>query len=178
MNREPIKILADIIEDCFNKSITYPALTSDQIFIYNQDFKIPEDDRLYIILQYNNTENYSTTNRFIPADEGVEGAQENIAMLTKEDYTINVISKSDEARQRKEEVILSLNSNFSQDQQGLYQFQIARVSNSFVNLSELEGAGMVNRFAITVSVLAHYDKTMDTTYYDDFTNEIEVDPTI
>ena len=169
MDREPIKIIGDILKNCM-------ILTDDQIFIYNQDFKLPETSGLFILLQYNTSSNYSTTNEFIPADEMVEGGQESISMLTKESYTINVVSKNDEARQRKEEVIMSLNSNFSQDQQGLYQFQIARVSDSFTNVSELEGAGMLNRFAINISLLAHYNKTIDTTYYDTFTNEIKIDP--
>ena len=131
MNREPIKIIGDILKNCM-------ALTTGQIFIYNQDFKLPETSGLFILMQYNTSSNYSSTNEFLPAAEGVDTAQESISMLTKEDYTINVISKNDDARQRKEEVIMSLNSNFSQNQQGLYQFQIARVSNSFVNVSELE----------------------------------------
>lgn len=168
MNREPIKIIGDIIKNCM-------TLTDDQIFIYNQDFKLPETSGLFVILQYNSSQNYSSVNEFIPAPEGTDTAEESISMLTKEDYTINVISKNDEARQRKEEVILSLNSNYSQNQQGTYQFQIARISNSFVNVSELEGAGMINRFAINISLLAHYNKTIDTVFYDDFTNQIEID---
>jgi hypothetical protein len=146
------------------------ALTNDQIYIYNQDFKIPETSGLFILMQYNTSDNYSSTNEFLEATE-----QESISMLTKEDYTVNVVSKNDDARLRKEEVIMSLNSNYSQDQQGLHQFQIARVSNSFVNVSELEGAGMLNRFAINISLLAHYNKTIDTVFYDDFTNQIEID---
>lgn len=168
MNREPIKIIGDILKNCM-------ALTDDQIWIYNQDFKIPETSGLFILLQYNNSDNYSSTNEFLPAPEGTDTAQESTSILTREDYTINVISKNDDARSRKEEVIMSLNSNYSQDLQGLYQFQIAKVSNSFVNVSELEGAGMLNRFAINVSLLAHYNKTIDTAFYDDFTNQIEND---
>lgn len=170
MNREPIKIIGDILKDCM-------SLTDDQIFIYNQDFKVPETSGLFIVMQYNSSQNYSTNNEFIPADEGVEGAQEKISMLNRESYTINVISKNDEARQKKEEVVMSLNSNYSQDQQGLYQFKIANLSDSFTNVSELEGAGMLNRFAITVNLLAFYDKTLNTSYYDTFTNEIEIDNT-
>ena len=168
MNREPIKIIGDILKNCM-------SLTDEQIWIYNQDFKIPETSGLFILLQYGDSQNYSSTNEFVPADEGTEGAQETIAVLNKESYIINVVSKNDEARQRKEEVIMSLNSNYSQDQQGLYQFQIARVTNSFTNVSELEGAGMLNRFALNISLLAHYSKTIDTVYYDDFTNQIELD---
>ena len=167
MNREPIKILGDIIKE-------FMTLVDGQIFIYNQDFKLPESSGLFVVLQYNSSKNYSSTNEFIPAPEGMLGGQEKITTLMKEEYTINVISKNDEARERKEEIIMALNSNLSQDKQGLYQFQIARISNSFTNVSELEGAGMINRFAINISLLAFYDKLLDTTYYDDFTNQINI----
>ena len=168
MIREPIKIIADILKNCMN-------LTNEQIYIYNQDFKIPQTKGLFVLIQYNNSSNYSTTNEFIPAPEGVDTAQEYISMLTREYYTINVVSKNDEARQRKEEVIMALNSNYSQDQQGLYQFQIAKISNSFVNVSELEGAGMLNRFAINISLLAFYNKVTDTSFYDNFNNQINIE---
>ncbi len=151
------------------------TLTDDQIFIYNQDIKIPPTKGLFVVLNYGTTQNYSTTNQFIPAAEEDEGAQENISMQTREDYIINLMSKNDEARQRKEQAIMALNSNFSQEKQNEFQFQIARVSNSFNNVSELEGAGMVNRFAITISLLAHYSQTNDTPYYQTFPKQIIVD---
>lgn len=168
MNREPIKILGDIIKE-------FMVLTDQQIMIYNQNFKLPQTSGLFVILQYNNSKVYSGKNQFIPAPEGDVGGQESITTLTQENYTINIISKDDEARQRKAEVILSLNTNFAQDQQELYQFKIAEISNSFDNVSELEGAAMINRFAINVSLLARYEKIRDVTYYDDFTNTITTD---
>ena len=70
---------------------------------------------------------------------------------------------------------MALNSNYSQDQQGLYQFQIAKISNSFVNVSELEGAGMLNRFAINISLLAFYNKVTDTSFYDNYNNQINIE---
>ena len=166
MNREPIKIIGDILKNGM-------ALNNEQIYIYNQDFKIPETSGLFVLLQYNNSVNYSSTNQFV--SEGAGEAQENISMLTKENYTINVISKNDEARQRKEEVVMALNSNFSQNQQGLHQFQIAKISNGFINVSELEGAGMLNRFAINIDCTGFYNKINNITFYDDFTNQILFD---
>lgn len=167
MNREPILIVADIIQ-------TFMSLTDDQVIIYNQDFKLPETSGLFILLQRGIATPYSVTNKFIPADEGMEGGQESITSLRKENYIINVFSKNDEARLREWEVSLALNSNFSKNQQGEYQFQIAKVNESSVNVSELEGAGMLNRFAINITLLAHYNKTIDTVYYDDFTNQIDI----
>jgi len=129
MNREPIKIVADIIKEIM-------GLTDQQIFIYNQDFKLPETSGLFVVIQFNTSQIYSSTNEFVPTDEG---ANEVLSTLTREDYTINVMSKDDTARTRKEEVILSLNSNYSRNQQELYQFKIGRVTGNFTNVSELEG---------------------------------------
>ena len=168
MNREPIKILGDIIKE-------FMVLTDQQIMIYNQNFKLPQTSGLFVILQYNTSKVYSAKNQFIPAPEGDAGGQESITTLTQEGYTINIISRDDEARQRKEEVILSLNTNFAQDQQELYQFKIAQISNSFRNVSELEGAAMINRFAIDISLLARYEIIRDVEYYDSFTNTITTD---
>jgi len=168
MNREPIKIIGDILKNCMN-------LTDDQIWIYNQDFKIPETSGLFVVLDYGTEEDYANVNEFIPAPTGTEGAQQNISVMTKENYIVNLMSKNDEARLRKHEVSMSLNSDFSQDQQGLYQFQIARVKNNSSNLSSLEGAGMLNRFATNITLTAHYSKTTDTVYYDDFTNQINTE---
>ena len=168
MNREPIKIIGDILKNCM-------SLTDDQLWIYNQDFKIPETKGLFIVLQRNTAVTYSATNNFIPADEGEVGAQEMMNVRRKEDYTVNVMSKNSDARLREHEVALSLNSNYSENEQEKYQFRIARIGTGSVNVSELEGAGMLNRFAINVSLLAWYNKTIDTPYYDTFTNQVEID---
>ena len=84
--REPIKIIADIIQD-------FMGLNDDQIYIYNQDYKT-NTGNLQIIIQYISSTPYSMTNKFIPANEGIEGANQKLRLLTKEDYTINILSKN------------------------------------------------------------------------------------
>ena len=162
MNREPVKILADIIKNVM-------GLNDQQIFIYNQDFKIPDSSGLFVVIQYNSSTPYSSVNEFIPT---VEGGDEILTTQTREEYTVNVMSKDDTARTRKEEVILGLNSNYSRNQQELHQFKIGRITGSFTNVSEVEGAGTINRFALPISLLAHYSKTISTDFYDTFTNSI------
>ena len=168
MNREPIKIVRDILINCM-------GLANDQIFIYDQNFKLPKTSGLFIVLKFNSSNSYSSTNRFIPAIEGVEGAQEDISNLRKEEYSVNIMSRDSSARTRKEEVTLSLNSNYSKNQQALYQFQIPPIDGDILDVSELEGAAVINRFAINISLLAHYNKVIDTTFYDDFTNQINIE---
>ena len=168
MNREPLKIIGDIL-------INFMELDEEQIFIYNQDFNLPEISGLFIVLDRGLAKTFSTTNQFIPAVEGVSTAQQNITSLRKENYIINIMSKNDEARLREYEVDLALKSNFSENQQGIYQFKIATINDGNSNVSNLEGAGMYTRFAIDISLFAHYSKTIEAPFYDDFTNQTIID---
>ncbi len=161
MNREPILIIADIIA-------TELALSPDRVFIYNQDYKLPEDSGLFIVLVNDSSEVYSNSNQFIGNQNT---SQEVINYLAREEYSINIMSKNSDARTRKEEVLMALASYTSQEAQDKYQFKIAQIPSSFTNVSELEGAGMLNRFVINVSALVWKQKTKSIPYFDQFTNQ-------
>tara|TARA_R110000751_G_scaffold299695_4_gene411068 strand:- start:13871 stop:14512 length:642 start_codon:yes stop_codon:yes gene_type:complete len=90
-----------------------------------------------------------------------------------ETYTINIASRNDDARKRKEEIIFSLLSNDAADAQELNHFKISSLPTSFLNISEVEGSTMLNRFAITINILAWYRLTnASPSYYDTFSNAI------
>jgi hypothetical protein len=156
-----IEVVAQLIKD-------FMALDNDQIYIYNQDFNLNNSGKLQVIIQYTSSEPYSITNKFIPADEGVEGAKEKIVMLVKENYTINIVSKGEEARTRKEELLLALITNQAANIQEQYQFKLANLPNNFIDISGVEGAGSLNRYAINISLLTYHSKELDTAYYDTF----------
>jgi hypothetical protein len=154
MNKEPIKIIADIIKHEL-------LLLDDEIYIYNQDFKVPNKQGLFVVIIAEDSNAYSANSR-------VEGSQETTAVLTHESYDINIMSKNNEARLRKDEVYMALVSQYAQQQQDLYQFRIAQIPNNVMNLSEIEGAGMLNRFMINVSVMAWIKRTKEIDYFDKF----------
>ena len=168
MDREPVLILADIIEN-------FMSLGNGRIFIDNQNFKMPTDTGLFVVLQQISSNNYSTTNKFIPADEGQEGGQELITYRSQESYNINVMSRDSSARQRKEEVIMALNSDFSKNQQEKYSFKLAKISNSFNNISDVEGEAVLSRYVFNINLIAWYSSIRDTAYYDQFSNQILID---
>jgi len=166
MNREPILIIADILEDSL-------GLAANRVFIYEENIDLPKDKNLYIAIQHINTQPYSVTNKQTPTETGF---QEEINLLTREEYIINVVSRNDEARTRKEEVVLALNSFKSLQQQEKYQFNIAKITSSFINVSELEGAGILKRYAIKIVILAHKSKINEIDYYDNnFITNLETD---
>lgn len=165
---DSILIVADIIKE-------FMALNDNAVYIYNQDFKRNTGD-LQVVIQYNSSTPYSVTNKFKPNAEGVEGATQQLRVQTKEDYTINLLSKNEDARLRKEEVLMALISQRSIDLQNQYQFSIANISSSFIDVSEVEASGALNRFAITISLITSYMKEIDAPYYDDFTiGDVKVD---
>jgi len=165
---DSILIVADIIKE-------FMALNDNAVYIYNQDFKRNTGD-LQVVIQYNSSTPYSVTNKFKPNTEGVEGATQQLRVQTKEDYTINLLSKNEDARLRKEEVLMALISQRSIDLQNQYQFSIANISSSFIDVSEVEASGALNRFAITISLITGYMKEIDAPYYDDFTiGDVKVD---
>ena len=165
MDKEPIKILRDIVK-------TYMSLNDSQFVLSNQDYTIPRTSELFLMIQHVNSQPYSANNYQTSTDEGME---ETINMLTREEYIINVMSKNSDARTRKNEVLLALNSVYSQQQQELYQFRIAQLSSSFLNISELEGSGMLTRYAINVAVLAWERATQSIDYFETFTREEQVE---
>ena len=158
MNRETPLILADIIKNEM-------SLQDGQIYIYNQDFKLPSTNGLFVVIQQESSELGASNTKTIVVDNVLK---ENTYQLVKEEYAINIMSQNAEARQRKEEVLLALVSTYSQQKQDLYQIKIAQSPTSFVNVSELEGGSMLNRFVINISVLSWYQKTKTIPYYDQF----------
>jgi len=164
MNREPIKIIADIIKEGMN-------LNDTQIWIENQDYKIPETKGLFIIVQHISSNPYSAINKY-KENATEDGIEENVSLLTKEEMRINIMSKNDDARSRKEEVILSLSSYNSQDNQGKYKFKISQIGN-FINISNVEGAGVLTRYSLDISVLSRYLLTREVPFYDTFSSEVK-----
>lgn len=166
MNREPIKIIADVISD-------YMSLDAGRVYLFNQDYKIPKDDGIFIVLQHINSRPYSSTNTTKSIDGG--GVEETSTILMREEYTINVMSKNRDAYTRKEEVILALRSYNSRELQETYQFKISPITGPFLNISGVEGSGMLNRFAANVVVLSWYSNTLEIPYYDTFNTELKSD---
>jgi hypothetical protein len=74
---------------------------------------------------------------------------------------VDIISRDTEARDRKEEVILALNSNYARTQQAANSFNIGALppGAQFVNLSEQDGAAIPYRFSIPVAIQYFFTKT-------------------
>lgn len=163
MDKAPIIILRDILK-------TMMGLDSQQIYLYNQDFKIPTTSGLFVVLQYISGRPWSSNNIQTPVMDG--GMTETITSLVKEVYQVNLMSKNTDSRDRKEEAMMAFRSSYAEQQKELYQFTFSLTTEDILNISEVEGAGMLNRFVFNINVNAWYSITRSIDYYDEFTNTL------
>lgn len=158
---EPDLVLADIIT-------TEMAIPAERVVLYDQNYKAPKDDDIYIIISTGADKIISNTNRFDP----VENKQ--VQKITKNTtYNIEITSRNDTAKTRRAEVLMAINSNNAIKQMEDNNIRIFRTS-TIQDLSFIEASSSLHRYRISVIINNMETKISDTDYYDDFqTPEVE-----
>lgn len=156
-----VQLFCDIIR-------TEMGLNNNQVYLWDQKFDIPTDDRLYIPVSVIRCKPFGNTNKW--DDASLQSVNMHATL------GVDILSRSIEALNRKEEVILALNSDYSRQQQAANSFYVGQISTEFVNLSIVDGAAIPYRFNISVALQYFFTKVSDVPYYDTFTDEIETEP--
>lgn len=151
----PLMLVCDIIQ-------REMGLATDQVYLWDQKYNIPNDQRLYIAVGILSCKPFANSNIFDGSGNSIQSTNF-LANLS-----LDIFSRGPDARDRKEEVIMSLNSFYAQSQQDANSFFIGKISNSFVNLSQEEGAAILYRFNIGVNIQYMVTKTKPVPYYDTF----------
>ena len=142
------------------------GLANGRVYIWDQKILEPNDSGLYIAVSIPRCKPFANTNELY---NGVQS--QSINMLAWVD--LDIISRGPEARDRKEEVLMSLNSVYAEQQMEANSFYIGRLSSSFLNISLVDGAAIPYRYKITCQMQYMVNKTKSYPYFDDFE-----DPTI
>lgn len=163
----PIFLLADIIR-------REMGLTQDQVWLWDQKFNIPTDEKLYVAIRFLSAKPFGNSNRFLGSEEDGEAVQSvNMNAL----MSIDIFSRSAIARDRKEEIILALQSDYAQRQQELNSFYVAKLSSGFVDLSQIDGPAIPYRFNITVNMQYFVKKRKSVPYFDTFEDvDVQTEP--
>lgn len=162
---DPIGLLCEIVR-------TYMGLDEDQVYLWDQKFTIPNDNRTYVPVAVVSSKPFGITSKFNPV---TNQSEQSVNILARLD--INIMSRTDEALLRKEEVVLALFSDYSRQQQAANGFYIAQLPSSFVNISQEDGAARPYRFVISVNMQYAYRKSQATPYFDNFSDAaIEIEP--
>lgn len=156
----PLMLFCDIIQ----KEL---GLDIGQVYLWDQKIDIPTDDRLYIAIGVLSCKPFGNSISYDGSGSGLSAVQSVNMQAT---LSVDILSRGVEARDRKEEIILALQSNYAQSQQETNSFYIAKISSGFVNLSQIDGAAIPYRFNISVNMQYSVRKTQAVPYYDTFTD--------
>ena len=142
------------------------SLTADQIWIYNQKRKIPNDPGLFIEVAFVSARPFGSRT-YCDTDE-CGNFCEFQSVNQQETYKIVLYSRDDSAYTRAHEVILALNSTLMQQQCEQYAFSIAELPSSFVDTSAVEASARLFRQDLDFAAQRAHRKKTVITYFDQF----------
>ncbi len=138
-SREILILLCNILEHELE-------LPQGRIAIYNQNYKAPNDDDLYIIVGMQSARIIASTRGYKPdTDQGVQ----NIVKATN--YWIEFTSQGTQALDRQGEVIAAIDSYYSQQVQEMNTIKISRTPD-VLDLSFIEGPSSLYRYRFNVII--------------------------
>lgn len=146
-------------------------ISAKRIWAYNADVDIPTDGKLFIVLSYAEKTPYSNNTKYVASDNGLNEVQ---TMNVAEDVIISLLSQNTDARDRSYEVLMALNSTYSQNLQVKNRIHISRIGQVLDN-SFLEATARLNRFDVHCRVLTAYDKIKEVDYYDNYGGELWIE---
>lgn len=157
----PLLLFCDVIEQEL-------GLANGRVYLWDQKIMQPTDAGLYVAVSVLSCKPFGNVNRVDGSGSGVDSKQF-VNMYAQ--LQVDVISRGPEARDRKEEVILALNSDYARTQQDGNSFYISKLppGSQFVNLSSPDGAAIPYRFNIAVGMQYCFVKTTAVSYFDTFT---------
>lgn len=163
----PLELVCDIIK-------TEMELTDNQVWIWDQKVKTPNDSRLYIAVGVISCKPFANGLRLDGSGAGLVGVQSTNFQAT---LTIDAFSRSLAALNRKEEILMALASQYAEQQQAANSFRIFPITTNFINVSEVDGAAIPYRFTLTVNMQYFVTKTKEQEFFDTFEeDEILTDP--
>ncbi len=143
------------------------GLADGRVYLWDQKIMEPSDAGLFIAVSVLTCKPFSNTNKYDGSGSGLLSIQ-SVNMYAN--MQIDVISRSAEARDRKEEVIMALNSDYAQSQQEGNSFYIGKLppGSQFVNLSNPDGGAIPYRYNIAVALQYFVTKNQAVPYFSTF----------
>lgn len=139
----------------------YMGLQQDQVYVYNQKFIIPKDNRLYVSVGLQSS-------KIIGNNSVFKNGEESQYITVQAGLSINVMSKSLQAVMLKDDVIMALRSNASQRAQYKNGIRIFAIPTTINDVSGLDGALIPYRFNVSINIMYSIKNKESVDYYDDF----------
>lgn len=154
IEREVSKIVADVLQ-------AEMGLDDAHCLLGNQKWDIPEDKQLFVVV-FDQTPVPVGSTKYLDVDPLSKTLGSEVQQITVvHDVRVEIMSlDSGEARQRKEEVTLALNSIYADQLAEKYRIQIAKPQ-APVDASETEATARLQKFVTHVNVTALHQKVKD-----------------
>lgn len=154
----PLELVCDIIQQEM-------TLAPGRVYQWDQKIMAPTDAGLFVALGILNVKPFSNSLNYDSSGAGLNSVQ---SVNMNATVTMDIISRDASARDQKELVLLALASQYAENQMALNNFRIFNRSQSFVNLSQIEGAAIPYRFSISFQMQYAVVKTKAVPYFDTF----------
>jgi len=180
MIKEVEKIIIDSLSHELDLPLTYGVNDEgNEIPVFTIGYSnamLGTTDKVQISVQTMNVQPVANNSKL---DISVTPPLERQYLSSLQTLQVDVMSANTEARTKSHEVILALESIYSQQQQEKYQFKLNKSNTGFNNVSEAEGESNLNRFALTITAFTWYYKTKQIPdYYDKFNIRADDEKTI
>ena len=142
-NQEKVVVLRDYLRQVLR-------LPEAAALLENAPVLIPDDPGLHVRVAVIGSRTFGSTQRYVDVD-GVCMCEQ--AMPTHELIQVDLFSHNGDARRRRADVLFALNSPDAEALQLRYAFKLAIVPQGFVDASEGEGGGRLNRYICTVPII-------------------------
>ena len=154
------------------------GLDQQHIWIQAQNRKIPPNSQdLYVVVgvvDFLPISSKSYYKESVGSDELPEPIEPQV-LYGRANVQVDIFSRSNEARVRRGEVLMALNSYYSKEVQNTKHFRIFELPSSFLNLSGLAGGSDINRFTMRFYAMIAETKDKSSDYYDTFNAEIRAE---
>lgn len=151
-------LLCDIIQNQM-------GLAVGRVYLWDQKLFQPTDEGLYVAVSMPICKPFGNNITFDAVGSGLDSSQV-VHMLATVD--IDIISRGPAARDQKELVLMCLQSTYSEQQQEANSFQISRLTTSFLNLSEIDGAAIPYRYKLSLRLNYAVSNRRPVSYFDNF----------
>ena len=184
MNKEIEAIFVDILKTEMSLPDNYGTTKNGDeipsIVVGSQNIEFYSTKNLQVVVSNIDSQVMSNTNKNnLDSETDPANFEEIQSVVLRETIQIDLISKNNDARSRRWEVLAALQSIYSLSQQEEYQFKIYRSSLSFVNTTSAEGGSQLNRFTLTVPVTTWHEKRKALTeYYENFPARVDNENTV
>lgn len=154
----PLVLFCDILR-------TYLGLAPDQVYLYNQLYKVPPDQRLYIAVGVGMAKPISSRRVQSGPDDEFLDTQ---SVTLRQQLSLHILSLSTEALYRVPEVVLALDSNYARQQQAANGFYCAKLPGEIQNVSEIDGAQIPYHFYMSVNLQYAFEKQNSVPFFEEF----------